>query len=350
MSDFSELKKYFEENPEALMAILDSDRQTLLNAPEVKMLHGKYFTDFWKERPNKKLTYVIFFNESLIPDLDFASIKNNLTGAVTETLKTHRIIQVDKSCSVISSSAVEITHELLLTMSNKGDIVFFFGEEGIDVVVKGKIFPRINVFYDESDRIQFLKKYHIANIQTCLKEYETFIKEPGINGVFFASKVLIAKIQAVDPPNNTLHNKPEKILRDNLISFLNRNTQHTFSKENELNDQRELDLYTEVEGKKYLIEVKWLGQTINDTENGFTQKVTDVSARDGVTQTLEYIKHLIEEMNYNVHCGYLCVFDARESKKKPINYDNFKFVHNELLPYFTKHFKKLDEILVERTN
>lgn len=347
MFDINELKKFIKENPEELQAILDSERSSILNAPELKILHGKYLTDFWKERPNKQLTYAFIFEETHIADLHFDNIKNNLGSTITETLKTHRVIRVDNSFTVLESFESEINHEFLIDESNKKNVVLFFGEEGIDVVVRGKIFPRINIFYDEADRIQFLKKHHISNLQVCLKEYEIYIKEPGVNEAFFASKKLVIQIKPINPPNNTLHNKPEKILRDNLISYLNRNTQHTFSKENELNNQRELDLYTEVEGKKYLIEVKWLGQSINDSETDLTQKVTDVSARDGVTQTLEYIKHLFEEMNFNVHCGYLCVFDAREVRN-PVNYQGFGFVTADLLPYFKKHFMKLDEIALSR--
>jgi hypothetical protein len=347
MLDINELKKFIKENPEELQAILDSERLSILNAPELKILHGKYLTDFWKERPNKKLTYAFIFEETEIAKLLFDDIKNNLDLAITETLKTQRVIWVDNSFRVLLSAELEITHDFLIGESNKKNVVLFFGEEGIDVIVRGKMFPRINIFYDEADRIQFLKKHHISNLQACLKEYEIYIKEPGVNEAFFASRNLIVKIIPVNPPNNTLHNRPEKILRDNLISFLNRNTQHTFSKENELNNQRELDLYTEVEGKKYLIEVKWLGQSVNDNETALTQKVTDYSAKEGVIQTLEYIKHLFEEMNYNIHCGFLCVFDAREIKN-PVNYREFSFVTDDLSPYFKKHFIKLDEIALSR--
>jgi len=347
MSNFDDLKKYLQEHPDDVAVLLDSERLALVNAPEVKRLHGKHLTDFWEDRPNKKLTCVIYFEEKVIADLNFNNIIINLSGVITETLKTHRTVNVNKDFSVISSSADEIKHDFLLELSNNGKVVFFFGEEGIDVVVRGKFFPRINVFYDESDRIRFLKKHHISDLQKCLKEYEVFIHEPGNNVAFFASKTLISKIQPVKPPNNTLHNKPEKILRDNLISYLNHNTQHTFSKENELNNQRELDLYAEVEGRKYLIEVKWLGQSINDDESDFTKKVTDYSAREGVTQTLEYIQHLFEAMSYNLHCGYLCVFDAREAKK-PIDYENFNFITPDLLPYYKKHFIKLEEIQLSR--
>lgn len=349
MVDFIELKNYIKTNHEDISAILDSERLSIINAAEVKILHGKYLSEFWKERPNNKLTYVLYLNESQITNLNFDSIKNNLSSVITERLKTHRNIQVDSDFAVVSYNADEITHDSLIAMSDKQMVVFFFGEEGIDVVVRGKIFPRINVFYDETDRIKYSKNFHISELQECIKEYEKFINEPGINEAFFASRTLVNKLQPVDPPKNTFINKPENTLRNNLRVFLNRNTQHDFSRENEFNNRRELDLYTEVEGKKYLIEVKWLGQTVNDNETGFTQRVTDVSARDGVIQTLEYIQHLIEKMNYTVHCGYLCVFDARENKK-PINYDEFKFVTKELMPYFTKHFQKIDEIAVERTH
>lgn len=348
MLNIDDLKKFIKENPVELEAILDSERLSILNAAKIKILNNIYLTEFWKEMPNKKLTYVFYFAETDISTLNFDEIKKNLTTVVTNELKSNRIINVNSNFEIIGSSSNEITHELLIQLSNK-NVVFFFGEFGIDVVVRGKITPRINVFYDEIDRLKFLKKYHISTLQECLKEYEVYIKEPGVNEAFFASKNIVAKIKPVNPPNNVLHNKPERILRDNLISFLNRNTQHTFSKETELNNQRELDLYAEVDGKKYLIEVKWLGNSVNDDETGFSQKVTDISARDGVTQTLQYIKHLFEQMSYNVHCGYLCVFDAREEKKE-VNYRNFDFISAELLPFFTKHFTKLDEIILSRNS
>jgi hypothetical protein len=346
MIDKDELKRFINTNHEELLAILDSKRLSIINASEVKFLHAKLLIEFWNSRPNKDLTYVLYFNETLVGALDFDSIKENLSTLITERLKTHRIIQVDNRFVDTSCHAENITHNTLISISNKQNVVFFFGENGIDVVVRGKIFERINVFYDEVDRVKYSKKFHISELQTCLKEYEKFVNEPGISEAFFARKTLVNKLQPLNPPKNTLVNKPENILRNNLMVFLNRHTQHTFSKEIELNNKRELDLYTEVDGKKYLIEVKWLGQTVNDNETGFTQKLTDVSARDGVTQTLQYIQHLITSMNYNVHCGYLCVFDVRENRK-PINYNNFKFVSPELLPYYLNHFKKLDEIMVE---
>jgi len=344
--DVGKLKEIVQNNHEELIAILDSVRLSIINAAGVKILHSKLLNTFWEDRPNKKLIYVIYFNEVQISLLNLDTIKNNLLTIITDRLKTHKCIQVNNEFEIVSYTN-EINHDCLIDLSNKQNVVFYFGEEGIDVVVRGKIFPKINVFYDEADKVKYSKKFHISELQECLKEYEKFVNTPGINEAFFASKTLINKLQSTAPPMNTLINKPENILRNNLLVFLNSNTQHDFVKENELNDKRELDLYAEIDFKKYLIEVKWLGQTINDDDSGFTQKITDFAARDGVTQTLEYIQELIEKMNFNVHCGYLCVFDAREVKK-PVNYQEFKFVRADLSPYFKKHFIKLDEIALSR--
>jgi len=349
MDDFKDLKQFIETNNAELLAILDSVRLSIINQSGVKILHSKYLSVLWEERPNKKLTFVLYFDESHIPNLNFDAIKINLASQIVNRLKTHRIIQVDNEFSIVSSVADNINHDSLIAVSRNRNVVFFFGEEGIDGIVRGEIFPRINVFYDETDRLKYSKNFHISELQECLKEYEKFINTPGVNEAFFASKKLISRLHPTNPPMNTLINKPENTLRNNLLLYLNKFTQHDFSKENELNNKRELDLYAEVDCKKYLIEVKWLGQTINDAETGFTQNTTDVDARKGVTQTLQYIQHLIENMSYNVHCGYLCVFDARDMKK-PVNYNDFTFVEPELKPYFDHHFTKLDEISLDRNS
>jgi hypothetical protein len=258
------------------------------------------------------------------------------------------VLEVDENFNLISQIDRDISANFLVEISNNGKIAFFLGENGIDIAARGEIIPRINIFYDDNDKLQYYKKYKISDLQACLKEYELYINKPGINEAFFANKVLIQGLRPINPPLNTLINKPENTLRNNLKDYLNRNTQHDFTKEIELDNKRELDLYTEVDGKIYLIEVKWLGQTINDSNTGFSQRKTDVAAREGVTQTLEYIQHLIEKMRYNVHCGYLCVFDARDNKKA-INYDGYNFIKNELLIYYKTHFQKLDEISLDRS-
>lgn len=350
MSDFKDLKNILKNNIHDVMSIIDSTRFEISNSPSLKMLHSNFLYPFWEKRPNKKIEFAIYFDEEIIENFEFESIKDNIHN-LTERLKTFNLINVDNEFNIHKSELIEFSAKFLIDYSKQQKIIFFFGEEGIEVAIRGEIIDKINMFYNESERMSFAKKYRISELDECLKDYQRLIHEPGVNQGFFASENKVREISLQigrnPTPTNILHNKPEKMLRDNLLSFLNRNTQHTFSKENELNNQRELDLYAEVEGRKYLIEVKWLGQSINDTESGFNQKVTDVSAREGVTQTLEYIQELIEKMNYNVHCGFLCVFDARENKRE-IRYNNFDFISEDLKTYFENHFRKLNEIQLDK--
>lgn len=344
--DFKDLKAFVQNNPIEVMTLIEEERAKIRNAFQIKFIHLNIFTPFWKERTNKNIVFSIYFEESCIENLDFDKIKTNLP-TITEALKTHNCLCVDSNLSIVESVSETLSPEKLIEISNNKKVVFFFGPEGIELAIRGAIIDRVNYFYNESDILTFAKKFTISDLEKCMLEYQKYIHEPGVNEVFFANQGLVDSLKPPKPLNNTLKNKPEKLLRDNLISFLNRSTQHTFTKENELNSQRELDLYTEAAGKKYLIEVKWLGQSINDTNNGFNAKVTDYSARNGVTQTLEYIQELIEKMNFNLHCGYLCVFDAREVKKA-VNYDGYKFITADLKPYYNDHFKKLNEISLDR--
>lgn len=346
MSEFQDLKEYIAKNYSEVTLILEEELLKIVNASELKLLHGKFLTDFWERKLEKRIIFAIYFDETIIQKFQFEELESNLNNKITEVLKTDNFIKVDEAFNIVDSKHQRFEIEDLINLSSRNIVVFVFGEEGIDLCVRGKHIYKINIFYDESNKAKYKKLYHISNIQACLKEYERYINEPGINQAFFASNTSVLRINP-NPPKNILRNKPEVVLRDNLYSFLNKNTQHFFTKETELNNKRELDLYTEDEGKKYLIEIKWLGQCINDMETKLCNPLTDYAARDGVKQTLEYIKQLFEVENYIVQCGYLCVFDARDNKKE-INYKNFDFIDDDLKPYYKNHFIKLDEIKLER--
>ena len=113
---------------------------------------------------------------------------------------------------------------------------------------------------------------------------------------------------------------------------------YTFTTEPELGQsKRELDIYFDVSGELYFIEVKWLGVSINDQGTGLSTNYTDARAREGVTQTLEYIEELMNTSEKSLRHGYLAVFDARDNKAD-IDFQNYRFVRKELeryLPYFS---------------
>ena len=172
-----------------------------------------------------------------------------------------------------------------------------------------------------------------------------FYLYPQYVAFFLQTKLLLKKISPGTKNFQILRNKPEKDLHGHLLDYLNLHTQHDFYKEIELQvTKRETDIFTEWEGKKYLFEVKWLGQSINKNADGLSTPVTDSEARDGVTQTLEYVRELIKHLGDNLKYACLIVFDAR-GNKKDIDFREFQFVSDELRPYFRERFatvKKLD--------
>lgn len=98
-----------------------------------------------------------------------------------------------------------------------------------------------------------------------------------------------------------------------------------------------MDIFFDVCGELYFIEIKWLGISINDDGSGFSTKYTDSRARDGVIQTLEYIEELMNTSEKSLRHGYLAVYDARDDQP-PIDFKDYSFVNDNLkqyLPYFS---------------
>ena len=152
---------------------------------------------------------------------------------------------------------------------------------------------------------------------------------------FFADKATISQIDPQKVNKNILRNKPEHYMRDHLCNYLTEHMRYTFTIEPELGQsKRELDIYFDVCGELYFIEIKWLGISINDDGSGFSTKYTDSRARDGVIQTLEYIEELTNTSEKSLRHGYLAVYDARDDQP-PIDFKDYSFVNDSLKQYLT---------------
>jgi hypothetical protein len=239
----------------------------------------------------------------------------------------------------------------MVKISENSNVVFFFGDSGIDNFIRGVPKVKVNLFYTEEDQQKYSERYHMSSIKDFFKFYQKeILRNPAAYGLFFAEKSVLNRINPEYIDKNILKNKPEKYFRDHLQLHLNTHTQHNFQKELELPvSKRKIDLYTEVDGKTYLFEIKWLGQSIANDGTKLSRPVTDSSAIDGVTQTLEYIEEMIENMGLNLKCGYLLVFDARLDKK-PVDYQNYDFVPGNYRGYFESNFEKLTELKIDNTH
>ena len=146
---------------------------------------------------------------------------------------------------------------------------------------------------------------------------------------------------------NILKNKPEQFMREQLIQYLTDHMPYTFIGERELGQsKRKLDIYFDVRGDLYFIEIKWLGISINDRGTGLSSEHADFRARAGVTQTLEYLEELMNSSEKGWRHGYLVIYDARDIKKE-INFQNYEFVREELRRY-KQYFSVLKIISLEK--
>ncbi len=349
LAELAELRNFIESNKEELEIIYNADIKKISTSAELKILESKSFFPFWDSRINKTLHFLICFPEDCLDTISPTKVTDALDGHITEALKSDCIIHVNNNFEITQSKSETITNELIVQSSIiDRQIAIFFSPEGIDFGLRGQIIKNINFFYNELDRDKYLKLYHISSLQECLKVYEDDINQPGLNEAFFESSATLEHEKG--RPKNLLVNSPENTMRNNLLEFLNRMTQHNFTKEIELSSQRELDLYTEVDGKQYLIEVKWMGTSVNRNHDGISStNYSDADMRDGVIQTLEYIQELIEKLKFSLQCGFLCIFDARDDKQD-IDYQDFKFVAEkpDLVPFYEQHFIKLDELKLDK--
>jgi len=145
---------------------------------------------------------------------------------------------------------------------------------------------------------RYTEKYTIEQLEQVLEVYNNqYISKQDEYSRFFETKANINKLENKND-YYILKNSPEKFMRDNLRSYLNERMQARFQIEIELPvSKNKLDLYTEVNGGFYFIEIKWLGKSISSDGTSISSNYTDSRARKGVIQTLEYIKELKNNTN-----------------------------------------------------
>src|SRR5690606_21096099 len=110
-----------------------------------------------------------------------------------------------------------------------------------------------------------------------------------------------------------LRNKPENTFRDDLREFLKFNLRVTQVKEFLLENMKRLDIYLYDEfGEIYLIEVKWVGQSIHPQGKkvGISFDGRDINPK-AFFQVLDYLEEL-DNKGQNIVRAYLVVFDARK--------------------------------------
>ena len=139
---------------------------------------------------------------------------------------------------------------------------------------------------------------------------------------------------------------PEYLLRDSMVYFLKARLR---GEGLEVRPEQAVDTSHPVDVKVTwgftnhiaLIEIKWLGKSLNSDTQTFTSNYTDSRARDGAKQLAEYLDaNAIQVPNHNT-MGYLVVFDLRRKSTKEdttqIDIANGHWYENKEITYNPKY-------------
>lgn len=354
MSTFNFDSKFFEDHIKKFAHNYSKQsRIDIINAPKFRILKSNYLDKFWEKRVNKRDLYTIYIDLKDIEELDLLSLSGNLNSVIINELKTNNILRVNNRFEVIESKwyspkTTTEAREYFSNLSLNGKCVCFFGQEGVDLFINGVNEIQTNIFYSMEDFKRYSEKYHISEINKVFEIYKNLLKEQYVYSYFFAEKATCNQVELKSSNSNIVKNKPEKLMRDHLRSFLNDRVQGTFLSENELSaSKRKLDIHTEVDNQYYFFEIKWLGSSISDCGKKIVEPYPNVNdrARKGVKQTLEYIEELINVMKVNLKAGYLVIFDARQETSE-LDYKDMSFIEDELKKYLI-YFDKFDSLILK---
>lgn len=337
---------------ELLGKILTAKKKENKYQDVIEILYERILQDFWNKQLNKRNLFSLIISNEMLGYINLSVFPEKLKLLESE-IRENNFIRLDENCNIIekkylTGNSFKI-REILISESKK-NCVFFFGEEGLELYQNGKAEEGKNFFYSHEDRMRFLKKKDISQLETVLEEYSTqFITQQVNYMCIFADNPTLRQIDPSLVKRNILKNKPEHLMRDQLCQYLTDHMQYTFNVEVELSQSKKRnDIYFDVRGELYFIELKWIGVSINDAGTGLSTSFGDDRVREGVVQTLDYIKELLQTSEKSLRTGYLLVYDARE-EKKDIDLNKYDFVKPDLKEFLSM-FKYLKPIPLTKTH
>lgn len=270
----------------------------------------------------------------------------------------NHIISLDRKINIISKERAELPKDsnearnYFSGISKKGDVVFLLIKNKVNYFIKG-IDKSESPFFSLADVNKYNEKKDISEINDVLKQYRENLKDRKNYCKFFIElshlKSLHKDLNSTDEEKkfisdhkHLLRNRPEDTFREDLRQFLSFNLKVSQVKEFLLENMRRLDIYLYDEyGEIYLIEVKWVGQSIHPTGKklGTSYNSKDI-APNAFIQTLDYLEEL-DNKGENILRAYLVIFDARKDIFEDTGND---FKSSVLTPTQTKHFRKFEKI------
>lgn len=338
---------------EEVSRIIEQSKNALINNPQYRLFSERYIQKIWENRLNKKAYFCVYVSLGDFKSINFVQLSKNIES-INACVAENNFVQIDGSGFIIDKCYRDLnTQKMQEEMCNisREHLVFFFGEDGVTHYANSVPLNHENIFYSRQDRIKYLEKKDVSKIEEVIRDYSlSYVSQQVYYMCFMADNPTLLRMEngANYITRNILKNKPEHFMRDQLKHYLSEHMPYTFTIEPELGQtKRELDIYFDVKGELYFIEIKWLGACINAEGTGLSSTTYgERRAKEGVEQCLEYIEELVNTSESSLRCGYLAIFDARDLKTE-INFGDYSFVKPELKD-FLQLFKLLPIIEIQK--
>jgi hypothetical protein len=270
-----------------------------------KMLQDKFIT--------------IYIDKELSNEMDYSDIDNKISKLVTSINLNYNTIEINKYIDILLQEYIndsECKREDLSKVSLKR-ILCRFNKNDYTILINGMLIDNNSVFISQKERESYSKLYDMDDFEKLLEEYKSYLDKPANYTKFFVSKVVQDNIQYKKKYSLAVNNT-EELLRDDLHQYMNSKLKHTVNRENLLESRKRLDLTTEDDGgQTYFIEIKWMGNCIDKSHSKPSKTIyANAEIKNGVSQTLEYIKELINYDYIILGKGYLVVFDLSHNQKE----------------------------------
>jgi len=146
-------------------------------------------------------------------------------------------------------------------------------------------------------------------------ELENELNYYSINKILYSSCEIFKKTWA-DEKRIYFKNKPEEEMQKSLLEHLKftlRNQVEFVAREYNLNAKKPVDICIRwgTANRSALIEVKWLGVSLNKTNSKKSTEYTNSRAVDGMKQLKEYLDLIKRDAPATIIKGYLVIIDGR---------------------------------------
>lgn len=220
------------------------------------------------------------------------------------------------------------------------------------------------VFYTAEARKGYEELKTIERMEEVLNDYRVSLQQQDSYLKFFVTKAALKAFHQIASPETDeksfltdnkqlLNNKPEELFREDLRNYIKRHMKIVVTREVMLEnlDRLDIELTDEAGRDLYLIEIKWVGKSINAAGNGYgaEYKATPRINPDAVNQVVGYIDELLKA-HQNIKIGYLAVFDARKEDMPDTGTGVTEEVVSKDIKQHFARFKKIPDFKVRNIN